>query len=149
MHWWDGRGAIRLLDHDHDDYALLIARCRPGIPISEHEELTAEWAGLAERRMQTVKPPYDAGLVSYGIDLLRTLPGSAEREVIVHGDYNPGNVLAARTTIVAELVDVPGERILAWSLTRCVEAALWFADRSEIDNGAARMAEAAVVAHLL
>ena len=38
----------------------------------------------------------DPGILSLGIDLLHLLPRSADRHVVVHGDFNPGNVLAAR-----------------------------------------------------
>jgi len=37
----------------------------------------------------------DPGILTLGIDLLRSLPRSADRQVVVHGDFNPGNVLAA------------------------------------------------------
>lgn len=36
----------------------------------------------------------DSGIVKTGIDLLRTLPRSATRSVVLHGDSNPGNLLA-------------------------------------------------------
>lgn len=58
-------------------------------------DVTAEWAGVVERRVAAHRPPFDRGLVALGVDLLRTLPVSAGRSVVVHGDVNPGNVLAA------------------------------------------------------
>ncbi|MEV6109939.1 aminoglycoside phosphotransferase family protein [Streptomyces sp. NPDC051940] len=58
-------------------------------------EVTAAWADLAEERMERLRPGYDAGLVALGADLLRSLPASATRQAVVHGDFNPGNVLAA------------------------------------------------------
>lgn len=225
LQWWDGRGSVRLLEHDHDDYALLIERCRPGVRLDDHHELradarleiaarllvglwetgiprsscyervgdvTAEWADLAARRMEMIKPPYDADLVDHGVQLLRTLPASATRNVIVHGDFNPGNILSAtrspwlvidpkpmigdpgydlcpllllvddpflhedpaavlnhRANLVAEIVGEPAERLIAWSIARCVEAALWHASRSEIPAGAGKMAEASALAHLI
>jgi streptomycin 6-kinase len=59
-------------------------------------DVTAEWADGVEERMARLRPGYDPGLVCYGVELLRTLPGSAPRTVLLHGDFNPGNVLAAR-----------------------------------------------------
>jgi streptomycin 6-kinase len=59
-------------------------------------DVTAEWADLVEARMARFRPHFDPGLVALGARLLRELPRSAEREVIVHGDFNPGNVLSAR-----------------------------------------------------
>jgi streptomycin 6-kinase len=58
--------------------------------------VTTEWADLVETRMERLRPGFDAGLVAHGTRLLRELPFTAEREVVVHGDFNPGNVLAAR-----------------------------------------------------
>ena len=59
-------------------------------------DVTAEWADLVEARMARFKPDFDPGLVALGARLLRELPRSAERQVIVHGDVNPGNILAAQ-----------------------------------------------------
>jgi streptomycin 6-kinase len=56
--------------------------------------VAAEWADLVDERMDRLRPGYDPGLVAAGADLLRTQPGSAGREVLLHGDFNPGNVLA-------------------------------------------------------
>ncbi|SFK63939.1 streptomycin 6-kinase [Streptomyces pini] len=59
-------------------------------------EVTAGWADLAEERMARLRPPgFDPALVALGVRLLRELPGTAAREAVVHGDLNPGNVLAA------------------------------------------------------
>ncbi|MET8155728.1 aminoglycoside phosphotransferase family protein [Sphaerisporangium sp. NPDC005289] len=59
-------------------------------------DVTAEWADLVEERMERLRPGFDPGLVAHGVRLLRELPGSAARRVVLHGDFNPGNVLAAR-----------------------------------------------------
>jgi streptomycin 6-kinase len=123
---WEGRSAVRLIEHDPVRHALLLERCEPGTPLTaddrpaedrlraaagvlrdlwqapvpdgleDLEAVLAEWADLAEERQDRLRPGYDAGLVAYGVDLLRTLPGSAERRVTLHGDANPGNFLAAR-----------------------------------------------------
>lgn len=58
--------------------------------------LTADWADTAEERMERLRPDFDPGLVATAVRQLRELPASATREVIVHGDFNPGNVLSAR-----------------------------------------------------
>ncbi|MEV0459334.1 aminoglycoside phosphotransferase family protein [Catellatospora methionotrophica] len=59
-------------------------------------DLTARWADLVEQRMARLRPGFDPGLVAHGARLLRELPVSAPRRVLVHGDANPGNILAAR-----------------------------------------------------
>jgi streptomycin 6-kinase len=225
LQWWDGRGAVRLLQQDRRHYALLIERCEPGLRLGDHHELaadrrlivaaellaglwrtgvpetapyervadvTAEWADLAARRMETIRPPYDPGLVAQGVDLLRSLPTSATRTVIVHGDFNPGNILSAtrcpwlvidpkpmigdpgydlaplvlqvddpfrhsdvravlrtRFGLVSDALGEPVDRLVAWSVARGVEAALWHAARSEMSEGADEMARTATLAHLI
>ena len=54
-------------------------------------------AATAAERVETVLPsapiPIDPGLCRQAIDLLRTLPRSAVRRGLAHGDLNPGNIL--------------------------------------------------------
>ncbi|MBS2964565.1 phosphotransferase [Actinocrinis puniceicyclus] len=59
-------------------------------------EVTGVWADLVEQRMERLKPGFDPWLVALGARLLRELPTGAQRAVIVHGDFNPGNILAAQ-----------------------------------------------------
>jgi streptomycin 6-kinase len=56
--------------------------------------VAAEWADLVGERMARIRPGYDAGLVAEGARRLKELPGSAHRDVLLHGDFNPGNVLS-------------------------------------------------------
>ncbi|GAA4840727.1 aminoglycoside phosphotransferase family protein [Kitasatospora terrestris] len=85
-------------------------------PVPPHTALeplavvAGERAALAELRMarlrsatdggphgaQPVDAGLDGGLVAYGVRLMRELPASAARQVVLHGDFNPGNVVAAR-----------------------------------------------------
>lgn len=58
-------------------------------------DVTAEWADLVEDRARRLSFGYDPGLVAHGARLLRELPGTAVRVVLLHGDANPGNLLAA------------------------------------------------------
>jgi streptomycin 6-kinase len=64
-------------------------------PFELVDDVCAEWATMVRQRMDEVRPPYDAGLVALGASLLDELPATATRRVVVHGDFNPGNVLAA------------------------------------------------------
>ena len=49
--FWDGRGAVRLIDHDPDERALLIERCVPGTPLgNRYDDRGVEIAaGVMER----------------------------------------------------------------------------------------------------
>jgi streptomycin 6-kinase len=58
-------------------------------------DVAAEWAVSVREKMERLRPPFDPGLVELGASLLESLPASATRTVVVHGDFNPGNVLAA------------------------------------------------------
>ena len=44
-----------------------------------------------------IRPSYDPGLVAAGTRLLRELPSSTVRRVLLHGDFNPGNILSCGT----------------------------------------------------
>ncbi|GAA3516467.1 aminoglycoside phosphotransferase family protein [Actinocatenispora rupis] len=64
-------------------------------PFEHVGTVTAEWAGLVRQRMRRHRPPFDPGLVELGAELLESLPRTATRTVLVHGDANPDNLLAA------------------------------------------------------
>ncbi|GAA2320233.1 streptomycin 6-kinase [Streptomyces caniferus] len=155
------------------------------------ETVCAEWADLLQERMRRLRPDYDPGLVALGAELLRTLPTTAARDVVVHGDANPGNVLAAerrpwlaidpkpmvgdpaydawplvtqlddpfahpdprrtlreRYALVADALDEQPARLLAWSVARGVESALWSADHDDIAGGAEELAKVRLLAEL-
>lgn len=92
----DDLGATERLTIGADAAARLWATGVPAeSPFERLLDVCDEWADLAEHRMQTLAPPLDPGVVRQGVALLRELPRTAPREVVVHGDHNPGNVLAA------------------------------------------------------
>ena len=66
-------------------------------PFEHLGDVTAEWAVLLRRRMEELRPgpPFDPRLVEVAAGLLESLPASAPRHVVLHGDFNPGNLLAA------------------------------------------------------
>jgi streptomycin 6-kinase len=217
---WAGRGAVRLIRHDPARHAMLLSRCVPGLelgrspaPATErlrqgcavlsrlwtapttHEferltDVTAHWATLTEERLDRIRPGYDRGLVAEGVRLLRELPASAGPDVLLHGDFNPGNVLSHgdtwlaidpkpmvgdaaydpwpllqqiddpfayafpatqlrdRVAILAHRLDLAAERIVAWSVARRVETALWAAHHGNLPGGAQAMTEAHSLANL-
>lgn len=54
------------------------------------------WADVTERRLVTSEVPWVTDPIERGVDLLRALPNDPTGRVLVHGDFHPGNVLAAR-----------------------------------------------------
>jgi streptomycin 6-kinase len=82
------QAAARVLKELHD------VPVPPDVGLDRVDRQMAEWADLTHERMARLRPDFDPGLVRLGVRLLRELPGTAEREVVVHGDFNPGNVLA-------------------------------------------------------
>ncbi|GAA2486546.1 aminoglycoside phosphotransferase family protein [Winogradskya humida] len=58
-------------------------------------DVAGDWGDLVTERMTRLRPAYDPGLVAEGARLLHDLPASAPREVVLHGDFNPGNILSS------------------------------------------------------
>lgn len=170
---------------------LWAAPAPPDGRLERIDAVCAEWADLVQERMLRLRPDYDPGLVALGADLLRELPTSAAREVVAHGDFNPGNVLAAerrpwlvidpkpmvgdpaydpwpllmqiddpfahpdprrvlraRYALVAEVLGEDPARLLAWSVARGVESALWSAAHGDVAGGADDLTEIQVLAEL-
>ncbi|MDG4829151.1 aminoglycoside phosphotransferase family protein [Solwaraspora sp. WMMD1047] len=80
----------------------------PGDDIPRLAPVTAGWADLAADRMARLRPGYDPGLVADGIELLRTLPATADRTVLLHGDANPGNILSTSAGTTAASTTAAG-----------------------------------------
>lgn len=119
---WDGDGAARLLRSSDDGFTLLLERCTPGhdlwtLPIDGQIAVTAEllprlWvdtdlppsiprlvdtAATWARRMSDEPETFDAPaeVVARASRWADELREDAPRPVLLHGDLNPGNVLAA------------------------------------------------------
>jgi streptomycin 6-kinase len=73
----------------------LPAEAAAGTRIESVAEQMGWWADMAEERLGALAPEADAGFVRSGISLLRSLPADAPTTVMLHGDYNPGNILSA------------------------------------------------------
>ncbi|MBS3941066.1 MAG: phosphotransferase [Actinobacteria bacterium] len=134
---WGGRGAVSLLRHDPDRWALLLERCDPGTALRDDPatddtrlavgaavlrrlwdtpapdppppidlvpslvDIAGRWAALVEERAARTAARHDPALVALGAGLLRDLPKTAERDVLLHGDANPGNLLRSGTRWLA------------------------------------------------
>jgi streptomycin 6-kinase len=180
------QAAVRVLKVLHD------APVPAGCALDRVADRMAGWADLTEERMARLRPDFDPGVVALGIRLLRELPGTAGREVVVHGDFNPGNVLAVRGrgwlaidpkpmvgdggydpwplvqqvddpfayvrarqlvaerfTLVGDLLGLDARRLLAWSVARCVEDALWTVEHGDLRGGGELMGKARLMAELV
>jgi streptomycin 6-kinase len=120
---WHGAGAVRLLAHDRNRRALLVERCRPGSPLGDEADPLAAarvgaalgarlhavpapgglpslaavqraWADELEGRL-TRHPVADPGLARHALVTMRERPDACDHPVLLHGDLNPTNVLAA------------------------------------------------------
>jgi len=67
-------------------------------PFQDLAAVATDLAATADERLARLGPlapyPIDRGLCRHAVDLLRTLPSSAERRGLAHGDLNPGNILS-------------------------------------------------------
>lgn len=140
---WDGRGAVRLLAHDPTRHALLIERCLPGDSLAERpaEEAldviirllprlmvstganairpladeAAWWASYLPKQWDEAGRPYEKWILDAALEILRTLPGTQDEQVLVNQDLHPGNVLAAQREpwLVIDPKPLAGEREFA------------------------------------
>jgi streptomycin 6-kinase len=147
----DGRGAVRLLRASEDGFSLLLERCVPGTNLWSLDEDEGNAAGAAVLRRLWREPPpaaafdrlsdlaaewgeslpreaptagYDAGLVADAVELARDLAETQPQMVLLHGDFHPGNVLAAaREPWLAidckPLVGDPAYDLAQWLGNRC------------------------------
>ena len=67
-----------------------------GHPFSSLKSICSEWADAFELAYASDDRGLDAGLANAGVEILRTLPGSATTEVLLCTDLHAGNVLSAR-----------------------------------------------------
>jgi streptomycin 6-kinase len=122
---FDGRGAVRLLEADLDQGALLLERLQPGEPLAaltDDEEATAIAAQVMRRLWRPVPPehafpsvadwgrgfarlratcggtsgPLPAALVDRAERLFAELVDSMAEPVLLHGDLHHMNILAAQ-----------------------------------------------------
>jgi streptomycin 6-kinase len=117
LHFWDGDGAVRLLAHEPEQRALLIERCRPGVPLGRrYADEDLEVAAVLMRRLWRPAPPevawhrldevadrwlrelpqrYSGRLLEEGLDALRALAPTQEGLVLCHQDLHGLNILRA------------------------------------------------------
>jgi streptomycin 6-kinase len=126
LSFWDGNGTVRLHASEllGDSVAMLLERCEPGTRLADElpepdqdeilsglllrlwreppaghdfpslQEMCERWA--REYEADENRPRIDPGLERAGIELFRTLPASASRQVVLATDLHNYNVLAAQ-----------------------------------------------------
>jgi streptomycin 6-kinase len=120
---WDGDGAVRLLDHEPEEHALLLERCVPGTPLSAAgaeaaldvfvellprlwkpagppfgtlADEAAWWAGSLEDTWERFGRPFERPLLDAALEALRELPPTQGEQVLLNQDLHGDNVLAAQ-----------------------------------------------------
>ena len=120
---WDGDGAVRLLDSDLEEHALLLERCVPGTPLSDAGQeaaldvfvellprlwkpagppfgtLAAEatwWADSLEATWERFGRPFERLLLDAALEALAELPRTQGEQVLLHQDLHGDNVLSAQ-----------------------------------------------------
>ena len=120
---WDGDGAVRLLDSEPEEHALLLERCVPGTPLSAvggeaaldvfvellprlwkpagapFGTLAAEaawWADSLEETWERFARPFERRLLDAALEALLELPRTQGPQVLLHQDLHGDNVLAAQ-----------------------------------------------------
>jgi streptomycin 6-kinase len=136
---WDGNGAVRLLAHDPERWALLIERCLPGEPLAKRPrdealdvlcsllprlwlpaaepfralaDEAAWWASYLSGRWEAAGKPFERALLDAALEALRALPATQGEQVLLHQDLHPGNVLCAEREpwLVIDPKPLAGER---------------------------------------
>jgi streptomycin 6-kinase len=120
---WAGDGAIRLLDHDAEEHALLLERCVPGTPLAAAgaevalgifvdllqrlwkragppfrtlAEEAAWWAESLPREWEQAGRQFERPLLHAALEALHELPPTQGEQVLLHQDLHGENVLAAQ-----------------------------------------------------
>ncbi len=122
---WNGRGAVRLLEHDEQQRALLVERCSPGsqlwavdddaeatciasgvlgeirrAPPIHHRfrglaDVAEAWAEELERDWRGLGKPFERELLEVARGACLELGRDQSEQVVLHQDFHGGNVLRA------------------------------------------------------
>ena len=136
---WGGEGAVRLLDHDPEEHALLLERCVPGTPLAEAgaeaaldvfvellprlwrpagppfrplAEEAAHWAESLPLAWDQAARQFERRLLDAALEALRELAPTQGEQVLLHQDLHGENVLAAQREpwLVIDPKPLAGER---------------------------------------
>lgn len=120
--FWDGYGAVQLVEHDDERRALLLERCRPGTRLWDSDvddiavalpllarlsqriegphpfrllaDEAARWVEDVERRYHDSRRPFEHDLLDFALDVFRTTDPTARH--LANQDLHGGNILEAQ-----------------------------------------------------
>ncbi len=139
---WDGDGAVRLLAHDRQRWAMLIERCQPGTLLAKAEpdaaldvligllprlwrtsgepfrplaEEAMWWVDYLPAEWERAGRPFERRILDAAVESLTTLSESQREQVLLHQDLHGDNVLAAQREpwLVIDPKPLLGEREFA------------------------------------
>jgi streptomycin 6-kinase len=126
LRFWNGRGAVRLLEYDEKRRALLVERCEPGSqlwaveddekatriasgvlatlwrqPPAEHvfgalADAASGWAFDLLRDWESLDRPFERGLLDEATSACLELGHDQGEPVVLHQDFHGGNVLTSQ-----------------------------------------------------
>nr|WP_242504428.1 aminoglycoside phosphotransferase family protein [Promicromonospora panici] len=112
---WNGQGMVRLLDHDPESSTMLLERLDGARTLASVEDDDVAIRILAELHARLVSVPAPQGLRSLG-DISTAMLAEAPRAVTALADPVDQQVLRGWASVVTELIDEPGDRLLHWDL---------------------------------
>jgi len=125
LRYWDGRGAVRLLEYDEASRALLVEWCDPGTQLWSIEDdveatgiaatvlhrvwraapldhdfallegAAVRWADEIQADWTALGRPFEGGLVDEAVEACGMLGPSQGEQVVLHQDFHGANVLRA------------------------------------------------------
>jgi len=136
---WDGSGAVRLLEHDRENYALLLERCVPGTHLSKDKQtdklgvvidllrklwvptsgpfntLANEsngWCKRLEKNWLAAGKPCEKSLIDITMETINNLNLSQGEQVLIHQDLHGENILSSErdTWLAIDPKPLIGER---------------------------------------
>ncbi|HEY4457534.1 MAG TPA: aminoglycoside phosphotransferase family protein [Pseudonocardiaceae bacterium] len=112
---WNGNGAVHLLDHDPDTGAMLLERLDADRPLSALPDESAAVSILAELLSRLVAVPAPVELRRLA-DIAAAMLEQTPRAVQKLADPAERRLVCGCASVVAELIEQPGDRLLHWDL---------------------------------
>ncbi|MBV2366889.1 aminoglycoside phosphotransferase family protein [Streptomonospora nanhaiensis] len=112
---WNGAGMVRLIDHDPQSGTMLLERLDAARTLASVEDDDAAMRILARLQARLVGVPAPPGLRGLGeiaADMLARVPAA----VAALADPADRRMLRGWASVVADLADEPGDRMLHWDL---------------------------------